>query len=118
MVNVLSRRRRSLLAQLRTGVLPIAIETGRWRSVPVEERLCVLCTDHKVEDEFHFLFECSAYHAERVDFLSIITRTCLDFNEKSTNEKWIIIMSEHHVNHTGQYLEKIFEIRQNIVYSL
>ncbi len=35
-----SCRKRSLLAQFRMGVLPLAIETGRFKSIPVEERVC------------------------------------------------------------------------------
>ncbi len=33
-------RGRSLLAQFRAGVLPLEIECGRWRGIPVEERVC------------------------------------------------------------------------------
>ena len=36
----ISRQRRSLLAQIRLGILPIKTETGRFRSLPVEQRLC------------------------------------------------------------------------------
>ena len=50
----ISRQRRSLLAQIRLGILPIKIETGRFRSLPVEQRLCELCEMHKVENEMHF----------------------------------------------------------------
>ena len=58
----ISRQRRSLLAQIRLGILPIKIETGRFRSLPVEQRLCELCEMHKVENEMHFLCECPLYH--------------------------------------------------------
>ena len=39
----LSRHERSLIAKLRTGMLPLAIETGRFRKIPPEDRLCILC---------------------------------------------------------------------------
>ncbi len=48
-------RGRSLLAQFRGGVLPLAIECGRWRGIPVEKRVCELCGNDKVKDEIHFL---------------------------------------------------------------
>ena len=51
----LSRRKRSLLAQFRMGVLPIAIETGRFKNEPVENRICQLCNSNTVEDEKHLL---------------------------------------------------------------
>ncbi len=34
---------RSLCAQLRSGTLPLAVETGRFSGVPEEQRLCLLC---------------------------------------------------------------------------
>ena len=37
----ISRQRRSL--QIRLGILPIEIETGRFMSLPVEQGLCELC---------------------------------------------------------------------------
>ncbi len=54
----LDRSRRSLCAQLRTGILPLAIEIGRFYSVPEEERLRSVCDLNVVEDELHFLFYC------------------------------------------------------------
>lgn len=38
----LSRSHRSFLAQLRLGILPINIETGRFRRVKVDERFCLI----------------------------------------------------------------------------
>lgn len=59
----LSRSERSVMAQLRTGILPLRIETGRWacpRLLP-EERLCQVCNSGSVEDEVHFIFKCQNY---------------------------------------------------------
>ena len=36
----------------------LSIETGRYNSVPKEERLCIFCNVRKIEDEFHFLLVC------------------------------------------------------------
>ncbi len=37
------RKRRSLLAQFRLVILPLHIETGRFRNMKPEERLCFIC---------------------------------------------------------------------------
>ena len=37
----LSRYERSLTAKVRTGMLPLAIETGRFRKIPLEDRRTV-----------------------------------------------------------------------------
>ena len=52
---------RSVTAQLQFGILPLHIETGRFRNIRVENRLCTLCNNNQVEDEFHFLFFCPLY---------------------------------------------------------
>ena len=57
----LRRGQRSLCAQLRSGTLPLAIEVGRYKGIPEEQRLCVLCDLNVVEDEYHFLFHCPVY---------------------------------------------------------
>ena len=72
----MSRRRRSLMSQFRTGILPLEIETGRY--VPIydkvlkknrkrtsEERICKYCNLNDIENEYHFLFICSLYDCKR-----------------------------------------------------
>ena len=63
----ISKARTSLIIQSITGILPIAVETGRckrirdpvtktFRSLRVEERLCNMCDISETEDEIHFVF--------------------------------------------------------------
>ena len=58
----LEKHQRSLLAQLRTGVLPLHIETGRFQNKKLEDRVCNICNTGAVESEYHFLFYCSLFH--------------------------------------------------------
>ena len=53
---------RSLVSQYRMGILLLAIETGRFQGVKLEERLCIFCNSGLVEDEVHFMFDCSLYN--------------------------------------------------------
>ncbi len=55
------RKRRSLLAQFRLGILPLLIETGRFRNMIPEERLCFICNRNVIEDEQHFAYVCNEY---------------------------------------------------------
>ena len=41
------------------------METGRYNSVPYENRKCQLCDLNEIGDEFHFLFICSKFTDER-----------------------------------------------------
>ncbi len=61
----MSRRKRSLMAQFRMGVLPLAIETGRFRGIALEDRICTLCSLNVIENEKHFLCECKMYSSLR-----------------------------------------------------
>ena len=62
----LSRKDRKAIAQLRCGVAPHRIETGRWskcngRVLPANERVCIYCAKLGVllaEDVEHFLLHC------------------------------------------------------------
>ena len=38
----LTSKERSMLAQLRMGVLPLNLETGRYRNIPADERFCFI----------------------------------------------------------------------------
>ncbi len=51
---------KSLLSQLRYGIIPLRVETGRYVNETREERVCTLCTTNTVESVEHFLFECEA----------------------------------------------------------
>ncbi len=56
---------RSLISQLRLGILPLRIETGRFSNLDEEERTCLVCNSGEVENEKHFLFDCDFYLSER-----------------------------------------------------
>jgi len=67
---------RSIFAQFRVGILPLQLETGRfvnivdpqtgvYRKMTVEERLCKICNEIQIEDEKHFIFVCKEYAYER-----------------------------------------------------
>ena len=63
------RKFRHSYAQFRTGVHDLEIERGRYRNVPRNERICKVCSDNKVEDEFHFILQCVAYSDIRTCFI-------------------------------------------------
>ncbi len=52
---------RAILAEFRSGILPLRIETGRWKNENIEERVCLVCKENIVEDEYHSLCICKRY---------------------------------------------------------
>lgn len=68
----------SLCAQLRTGRLPLATETGRFNATPEEERL-LLCELGELENEVHFLFYCPTYEDLRDVLFTKMSSVYVDF---------------------------------------
>ena len=91
---------RSFIAQMRFGILPLAIETGRFSRTPVENRTCSFCTNC-TEDELHFLFVCPHYQRERSLFFQ-------DFQELISPNK--ILTLENPCNHAPRQLAKFIKI--------
>ena len=104
----LSRSERSLIAQLRCGILPLAIETGRYtqpRKTPVDERLCTICKTGAVESETHFIFDCEVYRKERSLIITDNMKTFAEFISKSKT-----------IKKCARYLTTIFNIRKYFIY--
>ena len=73
-IKCMSRRRRCLMSQFRTGILPLEIETGiyvpildntlkKTRKSTANERLCKLCLLNAIENKYHFLCVCPVYNS-------------------------------------------------------
>lgn len=61
---------RRILCNFRNGSLRLEIETGRYakRKVPLGQRICKMCSLGVIEDEKHFLMDCSFYDDLRFFF--------------------------------------------------
>ena len=60
-LNTKSVGERRVMAGLRMGCLPLAVETGRYSGTPYQERVCRLCDRGDVEDQSHFLCICPVF---------------------------------------------------------
>ena len=67
----ISRYQRSLLCQLKFGILPLKVETDRYQGIPFENRICKICDTNKPEDECNFLFSCPALEHIRIANLDL-----------------------------------------------
>ncbi len=83
----------------------LRVETGRYmhesngidgtRGIPIQMRVCKYCDLCKVEDEIHFLLECSLYHTVHTFRKSLLT-VCskfIDLNDFSVLQQFIALMS-------------------------
>ncbi len=107
----MNRKHRSYLAQYRCGILPLNIETGRWGSIPLEDRICKMCDSLVVEDEYHFIFHCSLYNNIRDQFLQHVGNTILNINEKNEIDKMKMFMSKEFVGYFTKIISDMIEVR-------
>ena len=55
---------------LRISSHRLRIETGRYASIPRDERLCSLCSCNRIEDKIHFLLDCASFSSIRETLFS------------------------------------------------
>lgn len=100
---------RTALSKLRVSSHRLEIEVGRWSRptrTPIDDRKCRIC--NKLEDEFHFLFECQLYSDLRCKYLKRY------FWNRPNMLKLKELMLSTNVNVTknlGLFVEKAFKVR-------
>ena len=57
------------LCKFRTMNHSLPIEKGRYFNIDRNERLCTLCDTNVIGDEFHYLFECDYFNADRKKYI-------------------------------------------------
>ena len=116
-VNLLQDRgKRSIMAQFRSGILPLSVETGRYSDVPLEFRLCLFCQSQEIENETHFIFYCACYEELRSVLIEKAKLEFNDFNDLDNDSKLVMLMGKKLVKETATYLHSAFYKRQSILY--
>ena len=70
------------------GILPLNVETGRYLRKPLNERLCLLCTEREIEDEYHFICSCPCYKTECDEICSCIP----NFKNLTPDDQFVSLM--------------------------
>ena len=110
-----SRFQRSLLAQIRCGILPIRIEVGRFNNEKEDKRICQVCDQQKIENEFHFICECSQYDIYRQDMYNYVKAKNVNFASFDNENKFVYLM-KYEWKQIGMYMEKAWQKRTSILY--
>jgi hypothetical protein len=103
-------RTRQTICKFRISNHRLRIETGRFKNIPLDERKCNEC--NVVEDEIHFLTECSKFANLRLSLYECMSETCENFGELCNKDKFIYMMStcnESAIKEIGKYLVKSME---------
>ena len=104
----LDRHQRSILSQLRSGILPLQVELGRYNNTKLEDRTCTLCTGNVIEDECHLLFHCPMYTNCREEFFSVLPADLPLQNDYELLSSLFAL----HTQKLAKYVCKIFYMRQ------
>ena len=88
----ISPRKRSPLRQFRIGILPVHVETGRFRNLPVDKRTCEICRNGEIEDEKHFLCVCDVYCHFREELYMAAVQISTEFMIMDKDTKLIFLM--------------------------
>ena len=108
--NYLAKGSRCLMAQFRSGVLPLHIETGRYDKTPLDNRVCKQCALNVIEDEYHFLCVCPSYETLRPRLYAPIKR-CDSYFSDLNNRDTFCYMMKHHQLYVANYISEAWTIR-------
>jgi hypothetical protein len=116
---ITSYKLRSIIARFRRSSHNLEIEVGRHvkQKIPVEKRICKVCTLENVEDEIHMFFQCPAYDTERNFLFKKFDINVVDFKNREHNImllKWFM-EDEDKIFYVGLYLKKCFNKRSKIL---
>ena len=97
----------------------LRFETVRDDKIPLDERICPLCSGNKIEDETHLLLDCQRYSSMRDIFLSKI-ETKIDDIRKLSHENLISQLmnsNDYYVNlRLTVFISSCFEMRDKLIW--
>ena len=108
---------RGALAKIRLSAHKLEIERGRYAKIDREERLCKICAGNAIENETHFLWDCSKYENERNMFINSthISNVCNSFHYLNPGTKSAVILNADSLKllrSTSKYISTLQKIRK------
>ena len=105
---------RRWLAKFRCSDHSLRIETGRRQGLKPEERICLMCDNMTVEDEFHFLISCPKYDQLRHKLVKYISEKVPNLDSLPLEHKFTYILSCENLNSIRRlvsFLKDAFALR-------
>lgn len=102
---------RHRLTKLRISAHDLAIEKGRYKNVPRDDRVCNWCVLtirlRLIEDENHILYNCDLYSANREKLCNTIRRSKTKFDDNEVTGKMdfmeLLSHNKHNIKEQHQY---------------
>lgn len=103
------------LTKLRISAHRLEIENGRYCKKSIEDRLCKKCDQNQIEDEVHFICDCSYYNSERDAFFKNITDQVPNFASLNSFDKMVWLMTCENTNFIeefAKFVHRCFYLRK------
>ena len=117
----INKYERSLLAKLRSGTLPLAVETGRFKNKQLSQRLCELRNSNVTEDEEHFIVTCPFYKTQRISLFNYISCNVSEhFDGLNSDDQYIKLMTLNNKNLKVfvKYVTSIWDCRKSTLFKI
>ena len=97
--------------------LPLAIETGRFTRKDLSEKKCILCDSGVIENEQHFICNCTLYDDFRINLLNDAEKCMPGFLLRTEEDKFTYIMSSDDLTRSlYRFVRTLWNIRQNTLF--
>ena len=107
--------RRRAIAGLRTGCLPLAVEVGRYTSIPFDQRTCQVCAGGEVEDQAHFLLDCCKLNIIRKDLFTYCTNLNPNFTCMPPSTKLQYLLTSDNTK-VINFIYRMYNLRQSLLF--
>ena len=87
---------RSTICKYRISAHSLAIERGRYKNIPRDDRFCPKCTIFQVKDEIHFflnMLNCPAYNIYRQEYSLKLKCSNTNFNSLTESKMYSLFNS-------------------------
>ena len=105
-----------MVTKLKIGILPLAVKTGRFTDTPLEYRICQICEDKLLEDEYHFLLYCEGLKDTRINFFA--EYNWLEDLEDPTDKVALVKLwlNSHNLRKSAKFIAEMMEERKSLMY--
>ena len=113
----MSRNQRSWISRIRSSSSRLGIELGRYKDIPISSRTCAYCSSGEIDDEQHFLLNCSLFSLKRACFFGKMTSITPTFQNLSNEQKIKYILcptSEIMTKIVNKFIRIMFNARDKI----
>ncbi len=101
---------------MRIRIVPIAIETGKFKGLTENERICKFCPHQTVANEQHILCNCNLYNMLRTSMNNNVCQRCIDFPINMNDEDKFYHLIRNEWRETANFIDKSWCMRTQMSY--